>query len=273
MENQINNAFKEIRKKLGFKQSSFVELGISKSSISRFERGETSLPVHQFYQALEFMDITFYEFNQTYLSYRNSEFKEMYDEIYDAYYSRDVLKIKKIMYKIKSPLLKIALKSLIYDFERGGKLTYLEREKLVDFIFSIETWGIFEFSILQFSIGQIDEKRIVKILKLMKEETSQFTSIRQYRRYIVQIFLKGIFILILLGDKNDSENFLKDIQKMTENDDLFLKNCILFMEGYYEYKFFNIELGRKKINECINIFDTLDCQDMSNFFKYLSSTI
>ncbi|WP_374286856.1 helix-turn-helix domain-containing protein [Lactococcus sp.] len=84
IDKQFGEAFKKARCKKGIKITSFKEIGLSKTALSRFERGEQSLDVDRFYYGLKLMDITFYEFEHTYLGKGLGGFEKQYIELYQA---------------------------------------------------------------------------------------------------------------------------------------------------------------------------------------------
>ncbi|MDR0200326.1 MAG: helix-turn-helix domain-containing protein [Streptococcaceae bacterium] len=261
--------FKELRKKRGFKLDSFEEIGLTRSTLSRFERGVNSLGVDQFYEALRFMDIPIAEVEQTYLASGRGSFKAIYDELYEAYYTMDVEKIKSFQKSFHEPLQKIAMKCLLLDFTAHGKLTEEEEEGLVDFFDAVEDWTVYEFSLLQFSIAQLHARNIANLLSQLHEDTAHFRHIRQYRRYIIQITLKGAFALMVQDKLKRAEKELDTALDFTDQDDLYLRNELFFMQGYLTYKKGFPQKGHQEVKQAIQTFENLGSTNAANYFKML----
>ncbi|MDR0200321.1 MAG: helix-turn-helix domain-containing protein [Streptococcaceae bacterium] len=261
--------FKEIRKKRGFKLDSFASVPISKSTLSRFETGKTSLEVDKFYQALRFMDVPMAEVEQTYLAATRGSFKAIYDELYEAYYEMDVEKIRAFQKGFHEPVQKLAMKCLLLDFTANGQLTEEDEETLVDFFDEIENWTIYELSLLQFSVAQLNARDITNLLNNLHEDTKKLQTIRQYRRYIVQITLKGAFALAFQNNLKKAEQELDLAFDISDPDDLYLRNEIAFMRGYHLYKQGFPQKGHALAKKAIQIFKDLQSDYAANYFEML----
>lgn len=270
--NKFGLVFRELRKKKGWTLSDFSEVAISQSALSRFEKGENSLDVDKFFAGLRLLDVSCAEFEQTYLGLTRGDFKSSYDALYEAYFSRDIAKVKAIQEAIKNPLQRLALKCLILDLEGIGTLRDEEEEELVDYFEKIEHWGIFEMSMLQFTIAQLKSRDVINVLEQFHKDTQGYTSICQYRRYLVSITNKGAFTLIFHERLMAAKRVLQSAWNFTKPDDLCLRNEINFAKAYYSFKLGDKSKGLDEADRVIKIFEYFKNKAEADYFTHLKET-
>jgi Rgg/GadR/MutR family transcriptional activator len=266
---KFGETFRKIRRKKGFKITSFKEVGLSKSTLSRFECGEQSLAVDRFYRGLKMMDVTVCEFMHIYFERGISEFQKIYDELYQAAGNMDFVKINDLHKKTRHPVLKIGIECLILDFNLNMKLSDPKEEILVEFLFENDEWGLFEFALLHLSIAQLSQKKIIAILNQFINEVTDYHKFSQYRFYIIQIILKGAFRLVYFNARNESQNFINEASKLVQPEDLFLLNVMHFVQGYYDWMFHDRKSATDKVSQVIEIFDTLGSRSWKKYFTAL----
>ncbi|MDR0298052.1 MAG: helix-turn-helix domain-containing protein, partial [Streptococcaceae bacterium] len=88
--------FKMLREERQLSLSSFIDLGLTKSTLGRFEHGETMLSFEALDEALQYMNVTMYEYSYFLNNGQNDSFIEAFEEIDNAFYMKDQKRLESI---------------------------------------------------------------------------------------------------------------------------------------------------------------------------------
>lgn len=269
MEKKYGLTFHRIRKQKGYKLTSFEEIGLSKSALSEFERGNSVPRFDKVVKALQLMGIPLYEFEQ-FVQYSNHEgIDKFFRELYPAYFGQEKAKIEDLMRKTSDKMLKISMKCLLLELDDDitKTITSSEQEFIIDYFENLQNWGIYELYILSSVIMQLPVREIIYLLKALREETQQQLGFIHYRMRIIQIAVKGAMKLIFSGQKEVSKELLDAAFNFTDPDDLFERNLVHFVRGFWCIHFGNKQEGYKKIDESLEIVKILSSIDIHDFLQ------
>ena len=265
--------FWDLRDQRRFNQKDFSEVGLTQSTVQRFERGETMLGIDKLTAALELMGSSISEYEYQVNNFQDSYLEEIYKQVGEARYRRDVKLLEKLykdardagdMFKVAGLAIKSAL-SDISDIE----LTSEEKNYLQNHFFSISLWMMTDIYALEFCVLSIDTSLVFSILRDFWSRSGKFENILKYRREILNFGLRGAIRLCKVGDKVNAKNVLDNCKvHMTFETDLFIRNSYAFAEGFYEFTFINHEQGKQKMQKTIDALDFYECTYLAAFYKY-----
>ncbi|MFC4653093.1 hypothetical protein ACFO26_09275 [Lactococcus nasutitermitis] len=144
---EYGGTFARLREQRRFLLTDFKEVGLSVSTLSRFENGEQILRYHQLDAGLELMKIEVGEFEYFTNGFESDYYIEICEQIEEANYRKNHEKLREIYKestKYNQRLISLAIKNLL------GELTALEKAEIRDELFEITEWSFFELSILSF---------------------------------------------------------------------------------------------------------------------------
>ncbi|MDR0200319.1 MAG: helix-turn-helix domain-containing protein [Streptococcaceae bacterium] len=274
MENQaldFGQTFKKIRQQRGFKLENFEYLGITKSALSRFERGTNSLDIDRLYTALDAMNVPLYEYEQFLIDFTHGHFDETYQEIRQAYYAKDTQKLEKLRKSSHDYHLKLAIKGLLIEFGLEDDFTRDERDHLLELFYETDEWGIYELSILSCVLSHFSRKRITSLLTELGNRTINYHHILHYRRRVVRLFLTGALGLIKLGAKDESYEAIQNARVFTHEDNFYSLQLCYFFEGMWKAKFRAGDEGLNQIRQALSIFETLGTEERTQFFRDIAN--
>ena len=116
----MGEIFYDLRTQRNFRLTDFEKVGLSKSSLSDFESGKSILRFDKLDAALELMHIEVSEFEYFFNNYHSDYFVEICDEIEDANYMQDTVKLKAINSEAGK-----------YDNEQGNRMIFLATQNLL----------------------------------------------------------------------------------------------------------------------------------------------
>ncbi len=265
---QIGKIFQELRQQRHYKTSDFIPT-ISKSTINRFENGETDLSLTKFLYALDKMKISLREFESHTYHFSSSHREEDLAQLYALYYHRDDAGLKTLGAQSEDWMLSIAAKCLYNELTTGKRLPVMQQEQLVDYLFTIDDWGTTELTFLNATISQLTPSRISTILDELHEHTKHHNEIFHFSRRVSQIYIKGAFTLVRTAQRKRSEKVLDYAREFTKLDDLFSLNMIQFVSGCWHKKFEDKVLGDQKISSAIAIFEVLGSNHHADFIRFI----
>ena len=145
---------------------------ISKSQLSRFERGESEISCSKLNHLLNKLNTSFDEFLIINIGFSDDDFKIMINEIRDSTASSDIQNFKKILEsyqnKDKSTLKNFEitlLKSILNNYSKDIYPSKSELDELVDYLFKVEHWGYYEISLFGNCFRQLTYHTIFSLTK------------------------------------------------------------------------------------------------------------
>ena len=154
MKSTFGKTLRKIRKNKQVSICSISDENLSKSQISRFERGESEISCIRLINILDKLNISIEEFMIIHNddSTRIDKFAKLVQYIRKAYSEQRLDNIIKLLsnsskYPLNN-LEKTMVKSIIHTLDSRIKPEKNEIVKLVDYLFKVEYWGYYEIMLL-----------------------------------------------------------------------------------------------------------------------------
>lgn len=264
---QINKkygkTFKGLRKKQKVSLSHFSKIGISKSALAQFERGETMMKFDRLHRCLEELNISLAEFeliiNDFSLNYQDELLIEI--EKADLLENKNMLKNIEQISKNDYYYISLAAKARYTD------LSYKESNLIFNFLFDLSTWTYFELTLLYLVCDKLPQK-LQKVLIMNAFEYDVFSQDNpMYRDRLLQIIYRSTLSLCKDKDKEMVEYIICKTKPLLVEHTLLLNNLRHFSIGCYNFTFFNKHEGKKLMMESINIFNLLNSPAIAQYYK------
>lgn len=237
---------------------------ISKSQLSRFERGESEISCSKLNHLLNKLNTSFDEFLIINRGFSDDDFKIMINEIRDSTASSDIQNIIKILEsyqnKDKSTLKNFEitlLKSILNNYSKDIYPSKSELDELVDYLFKVEHWGYYEISLFGNCFRQLTYQTIFSLTKELLNKIRYYIRAESNKRLVIQLTINCLIVSI---DKEYFENaryLLKKVECLLNSETSFYeKTVFIYASGYLLYKEGNLD-GKDKMLDALNVFKIL----------------
>ena len=237
---------------------------ISKSQLSRFERGESEISCSKLNHILNKLNTSFDEFLIINRGFSDDDFKIMINEIRDFTASSDIQNIIKILEsyqnKDKSTLKNFEitlLKSILNNYSKDIYPSKSELDELVDYLFKVEHWGYYEISLFGNCFRQLTYQTIFSLTKELLNKIRYYIRAESNKRLIIQLTINCLIVSI---DKEYFENaryLLKKVECLLNSETSFYeKTVFIYASGYLLYKEGNLD-GKDKMLDALKVLKIL----------------
>lgn len=263
MKSKLGQTLRKIRKSKQVSICAIADKHLSKSQISRFERGESEISCIRLINILDKLHISLDEF----LILHDTEytqtisFSNLMQYIRKEYSIQNVDNIKSLLtnstiYQLNS-LERIMVKSIIYTLDNTISPSEAELESLTDYLFKVETWGYYEIILLANCIRTIQYNSAFLLTKEMINNFIYSTLNKTNKKLVTQLAINCLIVSI---DKRKFQNcsyLINEIKKLLSNEfNYYEQTVFLYATGYYEFKI-NNRAGLEKMQQAIEVFEIL----------------
>ena len=175
MKSKLGITLRKIRKGKKISLSSIADSNLSKSQISRFERGESEISCIRLINILDKLHVTLDEFLILHDDdYTNSEsFANLVQYIRKQYSSQSIDNIACLLSDTTNytldPLEKTMVKSILHTMDSRIIPSDEELLQLTDYLFKVEKWGYYEFK-RELSSGIETMKQAIQVFDILGED-------------------------------------------------------------------------------------------------------
>lgn len=261
---EYGETFARLREQRHFLLTDFKAVGLSVSTLSRFENGEQILRYHQLDASLELMKIEVGEFEYFTNGFESDYFIEICNQIEEANYQKNHEKLREIYEestKYNQRLISLATKNLLKE------LTPLEKAEIRDHLFAITEWSFFELSILSFVIEQLSSMMRASILKDFLKNNVHYMSVSKYREKIFQIICRAAVGEIHHGNREISQELLENVNMRLNIKDVFPRCMYLFVKGIWDYNYGEQASGKQEMEDAITVYTTLGNGVLASYYQ------
>lgn len=247
--------FKEIRKQKQLPLTYFEPLGIGKSHLAKFERGDLVMSFDRVNDMLHAMNVSLGEF-ELIANYFNQDFQTTF-----------ILELEKAEYFLdKEYLLKLYDEAtyetnfwlLLLVKARIQPLSQHELLKIKEHLSEITQWGYFELSLLFSCIEFFDIYTMVSFLEQLKIKNRVIYGEIRYRRKLFQIIYRVVGFCVFYREEELAREIMKQSQPVeTGNIDFYISNLKRLHESMIIYTFEDKLKGKEKLENALNIMDEL----------------
>ena len=237
---------------------------ISKSQLSRFERGDSEISCSKLNHLLNKLNTSFDEFLIINRGFSDDDFKIMINEIRDSTASSDIQNLIKILEsyqnKDKSTLKNFEitlLKSILNNYSKDIYPSKSELDELVDYLFKVEHWGYYEISLFGNCFRQLTYQTIFSLTKELLNKIRYYIRAESNKRLVIQLTINCLIVSI---DKEYFENaryLLKKVECLLNSETSFYeKTVFIYASGYLLYKEGNLD-GKDKMLDALKVLKIL----------------
>lgn len=263
MKSKLGITLRKVRKGKRVSLCSVADENLSKSQISRFERGESEISCIRLINILDKLHITLDEFLILHdKDYTNTEsFANFVQYIRKQYSSQSIDNISRLLSDTSSYTLnsfeKTMIKSILHTMDSSIVPSDDELLQLTDYLFKVEKWGYYEIILLGNCVRTINYNSYFLLTKEMLNNYIYSSLNKTNKRIVTQL---AINCLILSIDKVEFSNctyLISEIKNLLDNELNFYEQTVfLYATGYYEFKR-QSGTGIEKMKQAIQVLDIL----------------
>lgn len=263
MKSKLGITLRKVRKGKQISLCSVAGEHLSKSQISRFERGESEISCIRLINILDKLHITLDEFLVLHNEdYTNTElFANLVQYIRKQYSSQNIKNIAALLsdsshYTLNS-FEKTMIKSILHTMDSSIIPSNKELLQLTDYLFKVEKWGYYEITLLGNCVRTINYNSYFLLTKEMLNNYIYSSLNKTNKRIVTQL---AINCLILSVDKEEFSNctcLITEIKALLDNELNFYEQTVfLYATGYFEFKR-HLDSGIEKMKQAIQVLDIL----------------
>ena len=263
MKSKLGITLRKVRKGKQISLCSVADEHLSKSQISRFERGESEISCIRLINILDKLHITLDEFLVLHNEdYTNTElFANLVQYISKQYSSQNIKNIAALLsdssqYTLNS-FEKTMIKSILHTMDSSIIPSNKELLQLTDYLFKVEKWGYYEITLLGNCVRTINYNSYFLLTKEMLNNYIYSSLNKTNKRIVTQL---AINCLILSVDKEEFSNctyLITEIKALLDNELNFYEQTVfLYATGYFEFKRHS-DSGIEKMKQAIQVLDIL----------------
>lgn len=281
MKSKLGITLRKVRKGKQISLCSVADEHLSKSQISRFERGESEISCIRLINILDKLHITLDEFLVLHNEdYTNTElFANLVQYIRKQYSSQNIKNIAALLsdsshYTLNS-FEKTMIKSILHTMDSSIIPSNKELLQLTDYLFKVEKWGYYEITLLGNCVRTINYNSYFLLTKEMLNNYIYSSLNKTNKRIVTQL---AINCLILSVDKEEFSNctyLITEIKALLDNELNFYEQTVfLYATGYFEFKR-HLDSGIEKMKQAIQVLDVLGEDKLklhytSHFYKLVN---
>lgn len=263
MKSKLGITLRKVRKGKQISICSVADEHLSKSQISRFERGESEISCIRLINILDKLHITLDEFlilhDEDYTN--TGTFANLVQYIRKQYLSQNINNIKSLLSDSSNYILnsfeKTMVKSILHTLDSQITPSDDELLQLIDYLFTVEKWGYYEIILLGNCVRTINYNSYFLLTKEMLNNYI-YSSLNKTNKRIVTQLAINCFILSI--DKEEFSNcsyLINVIKGLLENELNFYEQTVfLYATGYYEFKR-QLSSGIETMKQAIQVLDIL----------------
>lgn len=257
MEKELGKTLRRLRQGKQVSISSLADEHLSKSQISRFERGESEISCSRLLNLLDKLNITIDEFVSTH-SKTHTHFFTLLSRVRKYYAEKNVTKLLKLLedYAHKdyeSTMIKAILSSIEPTVEPSEE----EVTRLTDYLFSVEQWGYYEIILLGNCSRFINYNTLFLLTKEMVTSFAYSEQNKTNKTLVTQLSINCLIISIDYSYFDHSHYLIEKIEFLLRDElNFYEKTVFLYVHGYYKLKQGQVS-GKDDMRQALQIFKYL----------------
>ena len=263
MKSKLGITLRKIRKGKKISLSSIADSNLSKSQISRFERGESEISCIRLINILDKLHVTLDEFLILHDDdYTNSEsFANLVQYIRKQYSSQSIDNIACLLSDTTNytldPLEKTMVKSILHTMDSRIIPSDEELLQLTDYLFKVEKWGYYEIIIFGNCARTINYNSYFLLTKELLKNYIYSSLNKTNKRMVTQLAINCLILSIDEEKFSNCSYLISEIKTLLDNEFNFYEQTVfLYATGYYEFKR-QLSSGIEKMKQTIQVFDIL----------------
>jgi transcriptional activator, rgg/gadR/mutR family, C-terminal domain len=272
MKSKLGVTLRKVRNGKQISLCSVADEHLSKSQISRFERGESEISCIRLINILDKLHITLDEFlilhDQDYT--KTESFASLVQYIRKQYSSQNINNIACLLSDTSNytpnSFEKTMVKSILHTMDSTIIPSDEELLQLTDYLFKVEKWGYYEIILLGNCVRTINYTSYFLLTQEMVNNYIYSSLNKTNKRIVTQL---AINCLILSIDKEKFSNcfyLISKIKTLLDNELNFYEQTVfLYATGYFEFKRHSSS-GIKKMKQAIEVLDILGEDNLKLYY-------
>ena len=263
MNSKLGITLRKIRKGKQISLCSIADSNLSKSQISRFERGESEISCIRLINILDKLHVTLDEFLILHDDdYTNSEsFANLVQYIRKQYSSQSIDNIACLLSDTTNytldPLEKTMVKSILHTMDSRIIPSDEELLQLTDYLFKVEKWGYYEIIIFGNCARTINYNSYFLLTKELLKNYIYSSLNKTNKRMVTQLAINCLILSIDEEKFSNCSYLISEIKTLLDNEFNFYEQTVfLYATGYYEFKR-QLSSGIEKMKQAIQVLDIL----------------
>lgn len=263
MKSKLGVTLRKIRKGKQISLCSVADEHLSKSQISRFERGESEISCIRLINILDKLHVTLDEFLILHDDdYTNSEsFANLVQYIRKQYSSQSIDNIACLLSDTTNytlnPLEKTMVKSILHTMDSRIIPSDEELLQLTDYLFKVEKWGYYEIIIFGNCARTINYNSYFLLTKELLKNYIYSSLNKTNKRMVTQLAINCLILSIDEEKFSNCSYLISEIKTLLDNEFNFYEQTVfLYATGYYEFKR-QLSSGIEKMKQAIQVLDIL----------------
>lgn len=282
MKSHLGKTLRKIRVGKHVSLNAVADEYLSKSQISRFERGESEISCTRLINILDKLHVLLGEFlilhDGEYTQTEN--FVDLVQYIRKEYPTQKTDNIIKLLsdtsrYQLND-LEKTMIKSIIYMLDHSDKIKPTETEilNLTDYLFEVEIWGYYEITLLGNCSRTIPYSAFFLLTKEMLKNYIYSSLNKTNKKLVTQLAINCLIVSIDNKQFENCKYLIQEIKKLLANElNYFEQTVFLYAQGYFEFEQ-DITTGRSKMAQALQVFKILGENDIySQYADHYTETI
>ena len=271
MKSNFGQTLRKIRKSKNISITQLEDSCLSKSQISRFERGESEISCIRLINLLNKLNVTIDEFISIHNNNMLPRFPTLINNIRKLYSRNDVESLKILLnanskYTTNS-LENTMLKSLLYTLTPDISPSEEELLELTDYLFSVEIWGFYEIVLLGNCIRTLNYSTVFLLTKEMVKNYHFSVNNKTNKILVTQLSINCLISSIDNEFFNNCQFLIKEIKDLLRDELNFYEETVFtYANGYYEHKL-GLSTGKKKMEKSLEILELLNKHNLHSSYK------
>ena len=245
--------FRTIREQKGYTMKQVSHEIVSISFLSKFELGASDISLTSFIKLLQRVSVTFEEFQFLNQNNRIDLLELFFQEAGDAYMNRDLSQIDRLKKQELDKWKKTGLEPfrcnaiMLHVYEsiiRNTEIVATEGdlEFLHDYLFKVEVWGYYEFSLYNSTILLMNPDMVINLSETVYKKSDQMKQHPKLHKVIISIMINTLIYLTggqskkFLYERECEQFFLYLDEIGIEDHDLRTRNELIAMRGLVEIR-------------------------------------
>lgn len=271
-------AFRYFRKLNGYSLEYAAADSISKSQLSRFERGENEISLSTFFKLLSNINVSIENFCNHLEHYKRTELDDFLVNLSPNFYSLNTKGLEEIKNEQQKLFEKsgekthkintIMVQGLLNQIDCNYVVSRDDLNLVYDYLFQKERWEFYEITLIGNLYHLFEIDYIYMVEKEILERTHYYEKIGNNRNLVVSACLNFWFCCLENSYLIYADYFEMKLKKLLKDDTkVFEKSTFKFVEGYKIYLTESKESGIKQMNNVIKYFEFIESKSIALYFQ------
>lgn len=271
-------AFRYFRKLNGYSLEYAAADSISKSQLSRFERGENEISLSTFFELLSNINVSIENFCNYLEHYKRSELDDFLVNLSPNFYSLNTKGLEEIKNEQQKLFEKsgekthrintIMVQGLLNQIDRNHIVSRDDLNLVYDYLFQKERWESYEITLIGNLYHLFEIDYIYRVGKEILERTHYYEKIGKNRNLVVSACLNFWFCFLENLHLIYADYFEMKLKEILKDDTkVFEKSTFKFIEGYKIYLTESKESGIKQMQNVIKYFEFIESKNIALYFQ------